>query len=700
VKRVTFKELVIQNFLSIGKPVIIPLTEGITVITGKNLDKDDGNGVGKSTICDAFYFALFGETLRNITKERIVNEIAKKNCEVNLYFEIDKNGTTTKYRIERGLAPSFCRIYVDDILDDDKTRSTIPETNLYILNLINSTKAVFKNTITTSLNNSKPFMSQKKNEKREFIEGILRLEIFKAMTKVAKEKYDAIFKEYELNLRLAQENEANIKLYEIRKADHDKSNDIIIKDINNKIVDKRDIIESIKKTLVPTDASNLTEITQKEQENASILANIKVKYNSLLTNNGMLNGKKIVNDSQITKLQVAVHGFDINKLEFSLESDYHTAIHTEEDKIETAENFKLNLLDDTRDLEKENRMLLNLGDKCVTCKRPYPDQDVQQNQITIKKNNDQLLANKTLMQESIKTITNSEKLIKGYELTINLFGYQQQLKELEQINQQQIKAIKDNQTELKDLEATLTDTNTAIKALQEQKTSIKMAIQSYNYGLETIKNYEKEIIHWENSIIKIEAVKNPFDDLIKTAEAKKIELAVLIAGFKEKIAIYDVIKHIVSDEGIKSFIIKKLLGVLNERINHYLVKMDANCTLMFDEHFEDKIINDRGIECDYERFSGGERKRIDLAILFAFSDLRRLQGDVSFNLGFYDELLDSAISVECSAKVFEILKERYTEYNESSYIITHKTENLKNPNIDAIIYLVKSGGITKIKDKV
>ena len=304
------------------------------------------------------------------------------------------------------------------------------------------------------------------------------------------------------------------------------------------------------------------------------------------------------------------------------------------------------------------------------------------------------------MQESIKTITNSEKLIKGYELTINLFGYQQQLKELEQINQQQIKAIKDNQTELKDLEATLTDTNTAIKALQEQKTSIKMAIQSYNYGLETIKNYEKEIIHWENSIIKIEAVKNPFDDLIKTAEAKKIELAVLIAGFKEKIAIYDVIKHIVSDEGIKSFIIKKLLGVLNERINHYLVKMDANCTLMFDEHFEDKIINDRGIECDYERFSGGERKRIDLAILFAFSDLRRLQGDVSFNLGFYDELLDSAISVECSAKVFEILKERYTEYNESSYIITHKTENLKNPNIDAIIYLVKSGGITKIKDKV
>ena len=309
-KRVIFKELIIQNFLSIGKPVIIPLTEGITVITGKNLDKDDGNGVGKSTICDAFYFSLFGETLRNINKERIVNEIAKKNCEVKLSFEIDKNGTTTKYVIERGLSPSFCRIYINDVLDDDKARSTIPETNLYILNLINSTKAVFKNTITTSLNNSKPFMSQKKNEKREFIEGILRLEIFKAMTKVAKDKYDAIFKEYELNLRLAQENEANIKLYEIRKADHEKNNDIIIKDFFTKITEKRDTIESIKKTLVPTDSSNLVGITQKEQEHASTLANIKVKYNNLLTSNGMINGKKIVNDSQITKLQVAVHGFD------------------------------------------------------------------------------------------------------------------------------------------------------------------------------------------------------------------------------------------------------------------------------------------------------------------------------------------------------------------------------------------------------
>ena len=123
--------------------------------------------------------------------------------------------------------------------------------------------------------------------------------------------------------------------------------------------------------------------------------------------------------------------------------------------------------------------------------------------------------------------------------------------------------------------------------------------------------------------------------------------------------------------------------------------METNCTLTFDEYFDDKIINDRGIEKAYESFSQGERKRIDLSCLFAFMDIRRIQGTVSFNLAFYDELLDSALSSKGTEKVFEILQERVL-LGENSYIITHKKENLKNPAINGIIYLEKIGGITRI----
>ena len=73
-KYVTFHRLTIKNFLSIGEtPVEIKFTPGLNIITGINKDKADRrNGVGKSTIADAIYFAVFGSTIRDIKKENIL----------------------------------------------------------------------------------------------------------------------------------------------------------------------------------------------------------------------------------------------------------------------------------------------------------------------------------------------------------------------------------------------------------------------------------------------------------------------------------------------------------------------------------------------------------------------------------------------------------------------------------------------------
>ena len=72
-KYVEFKELKIQNFLSVGEtPVCVEFKKGLHIVTGINRDKEDRrNGVGKSTIADALYFAIFGSTLREINKNFI-----------------------------------------------------------------------------------------------------------------------------------------------------------------------------------------------------------------------------------------------------------------------------------------------------------------------------------------------------------------------------------------------------------------------------------------------------------------------------------------------------------------------------------------------------------------------------------------------------------------------------------------------------
>ena len=113
----------------------------------------------------------------------------------------------------------------------------------------------------------------------------------------------------------------------------------------------------------------------------------------------------------------------------------------------------------------------------------------------------------------------------------------------------------------------------------------------------------------------------------------------------------------------------------------------------FNEYFEEQIIDEKGKVCSYFNFSGAERKSIDLACLFAFMDIRRLQGDVSFNFSIYDELFDSSFDEKGTELVLGILKERIEKHNECMFIISHRKESIKMATGD-IIQLEKKNGIT------
>ena len=132
-KYVNFNSVKIRNFLSVGnKPIEINFRTGLNVITGVNKDKEDRrNGVGKSTIADAIHFAIFGETIREVSKEFIINSINKKNTYVELHFSINENNKVNDYQIVRKLKPTKCYLFVNDI---DLTESTIPNTSKSLAN--------------------------------------------------------------------------------------------------------------------------------------------------------------------------------------------------------------------------------------------------------------------------------------------------------------------------------------------------------------------------------------------------------------------------------------------------------------------------------------------------------------------------------------------------------------------------------------
>ena len=282
-KYINFDSITIKNFLSVGKdPVKLDLKRGLNVITGINKDKEDRrNGVGKSTIADAIHFAIFGETIRELSKDFIVNSINKKDTFVELSFSVNENNDVNRYKIIRKLKPTKCYLFVNDV---DLTESTIPNTNKKIKSILNSSPEVFQNCVIMSLNTTLPFMAQKKVEKRKFIEGILNLEIFSNMLLSARAEYNDVQKKYEsitkdfdhassIHKLLTDQRDNIINTVAEQKDKIEKR----IKIIEEEIEENNSKIEPINKELFYKSKDKFTQITEKLADISTQLSNIKTK---------------------------------------------------------------------------------------------------------------------------------------------------------------------------------------------------------------------------------------------------------------------------------------------------------------------------------------------------------------------------------------------------------------------------------------
>lgn len=126
-----------------------------------------------------------------------------------------------------------------------------------------------------------------------------------------------------------------------------------------------------------------------------------------------------------------------------------------------------------------------------------------------------------------------------------------------------------------------------------------------------------------------------------------------------------------SEKGIKRFIIHKYVPILNGLVNDYLSLLEAPYSIIFDEELDEQIVA-RGYEkLGYGNFSAGEKQRCDLALLFAFLELSKMKNSVDVNLVFFDEVLDNSLDdrgLEGVFKIFERLKAKgYT-----IFVISHR----------------------------
>lgn len=326
-------------------------------------------------------------------------------------------------------------------------------------------------------------------------------------------------------------------------------------------------------------------------------------------------------------------------------------IEKENKNIKKYEKTEIEIKTTILQKEKEKNNFLKKGNKCPSCNREYCKEDVE------------------LVNSKISTLEN-------------------EIKEFEKSLQQNIPLKKESQSVISKIKE-------GIEKLEVQKSKLLNELSEIKIKKEKIKNILDKNKEYEKYIQDLSEEKNDYDLNIENTKNNILAISKELEDIKKQLQVLNSAKFLLSEEGIKTFIIKKILNVLNSRLNFYLKELNAPCSCHFDEFFDESIYNLDKKECSYFNFSGGERKRIDLAILFMFQDLLKFQSNIQFSLNIYDELFDSALDDNGADKVLEILKNKVEKYNESIYIISHK--NCTKNHIDEVILLEKKNGVTTIK---
>jgi|TARA_X000001388_G_scaffold49370_2_gene35526 DNA repair exonuclease SbcCD ATPase subunit len=594
-KYVKFKDLKIKNFLSVGEDIVnIGFEKGLHVITGINRDKEDRrNGVGKSTVADALYFAIFGQTLRDLKKNFIANNLTGGTCEVQLTFIVDdpKHGVN-EFDIIRTLNPSKCYVYKNG---NDKTRDSITNTNEYISTVLSATPEIFQNCVIMTLNNHIPFMAKNKTEKRKFIEQIFNLEIFSKMLFELRNEHNEVKKNFDIEITRLEET-------------------------NNYLTTQKGHRDNFN--------------TDQEKKINSLNDTIDIHKNDLKEAQDKL--------SQIEALDDQPYKDKLLELENKLNESNDAKEYANHQCIEQKQIIKTNA-----------EILKKLGteeDTCPVCLRPMEDHDH-------------------------KKVEEEKEYIRKF-LVGEKEGVEACLKKMEDLNSE------------------ITKINSAIKMVNNKITEIGNKRYSIDHIKNSVKYIEKCITEIETEIEGVKKEKNTFSEGVNDLEEKINNIKNEISSLKKVINLMDVVKFVVSEEGVKSFIVKKILSHFNSKLTHFLKKLDSNCVCMFNEYFEEEIVNEKGKISLYNNFSGAERKAIDLACLFSFMDMRKAQGDVHYNISFYDELFDSSLDEKGVELVLEILNERVEKLNECVMVISHRKESIKSATGD-VIFLEKHNGITK-----
>jgi len=292
-----------------------------------------------------------------------------------------------------------------------------------------------------------------------------------------------------------------------------------------------------------------------------------------------------------------------------------------------------------------------------------------------------------------------EKEISFYEKNSSCTRCKQEL--CEDHKQSITKVLKEDLSNLSEKKSTVLGRMKVIKDHMESNSKTNKSITDLN---KQIQLNNAKIASTKGVISKTTEQINKTANDTKNVDSEKEKFNLIVqegldATENRKTIVEDVHYHTIAasllkDSGIKGKIIKHYLPIMNKVINKYLAQMDFFVQFELSESFEETIKSRHRDIFTYDSFSEGEKRKIDLALLFAWRKIAAIKNSLSCNLLIFDEVLDGSLDDYATEAFLNILKSFGSGTN--VFVISHKSKELLQDKFQEHISFVKKNNFSKM----
>ena len=634
---VVFKRVEMKNFMAVQEATLDLDNRGLVLIEGKNKSNDSftSNGASKTTLITSITYALYGKTEKGLKADEVVNRIEKKNTHVKLTFLVGED----EYRIERYRKDKTHKNKVLLFCNDKEiTGSTNDVTDKSIQELFGIEFNTYVNAIMYGQGDIPMFSQATDKGKKEILESITNVEVYKKAQDVAKEKIKEV--EQEQQTKEADISQLKFKINMLEEQ-HQKELDYY----NSVMEQKKQEEESIEQAKL--------EAQQQREEISKQIEEVK-------NNIPQVEETEFEFSDSYYKAQEAINKLETHKKDKLLPA---------EQEVTTTFNI---IKYDITELNKKHSQL-DTSDHCPVCGSPIDNSHKVKEQHNIQ---EQLEVKKNQLEQYQEALNKIED--KKLELETKKENIQSIMQVEEEDKNKHQQMIQEQYRKQQSYYAKISE-------LENKKNGITdPVLNDYSY----IKKPDEEEHKKEVENINLTIDKHSEDVL--QLESNKVQYQQAVEAFGNK-----GIRSVVLDF-ITPFLNEKAneyLQVLSgSDISVEFQTQVENTKGELKDKFDVIVTNSNG-GTSYKSNSAGEQKRIDLAISFAIQDLIMSKDDISTNIALYDECFDGLDTVGCE-NVIKLLKDRLNVVG-TIFVITH-SESLK-PLFENVITMVKEDGVSRLE---